>query len=119
MAKDKGRIVIWSIVGLAVVVVAILFLTAERGDRRPVDVRAFTRIKERTIGRYEREIAVLRDELGPEADSALNKAEQDLVLAREQLGRMQSMTEQKLLRIVRDSVLLNIDLASDILRVID
>lgn len=119
MAQSKGRIVVWSIVGLVVVVVAILFLTADRGDRKPVNARAFARHKERTIARYEQEITYLRSELGPEADAALDAAKQELALARELLGRMQGLTDQKELRAARDSVLRQVDQASDRLRDLD
>lgn len=104
MAQSKGRIVVWSIVGLVVVVVAILFLTAERGDTAPVNVRALTRNTERALGRLEEEAAELRGMVGPEADETLAEFEQHIAGARDALDEMQDETDQRKLRELREVI---------------
>jgi hypothetical protein len=109
MAQNKSRIVIWSIVGL-LVVVAVIFLIVGRQGATPAkpfhadDVPKFTRLMENRIEGVEERAAKVRAEYGSEDAEVFAQADQHLAAAREWLQKMQGTTNDNELGALRDSV---------------
>ncbi|MFO7638551.1 MAG: hypothetical protein R6X14_04500 [bacterium] len=105
MAQSKGRIVIWSIVGLAVVVTAILLLTAERGGGKTFevdDVPRFSRQMERRIHLLEEDVAQARGAYGAGEEETFALIEQSIAKSLEDLQKMQTMTDEQELATQKD-----------------
>ena len=102
---NKSRIVIWTIVGILVVVAVVMFITRPKDSGRPpVDPERFARQTESRLQKLEKRVSTAQADF-PGAPAELWQAiGDDIARARQGLADMSSLTEQKDLDAKRDSV---------------
>ena len=109
MAQSKGRVVIWTIVGLLVVAAAIFTIVSRQGATASIpfkadDVPKFTRVMENRIEAVGERAAKMRGYLGDNEGEILARVDQHMESAREILQRMQTETSEQMLGALKDSV---------------
>ena len=104
--SNKSRMVIWTIVGI-LVVVAVVFLVMGKKDSdggKPVDVPKFTRLMTTRIDKVEANAAELRGEYGPDADEHFAKIDAHIERSRHWLGQLQTAGDREGVDEARDSI---------------
>ncbi|MFO7676246.1 MAG: hypothetical protein R6X12_08030 [bacterium] len=109
MAQSKGRVVIWTIVGILVVAAVIFTFVSRQGATASIpfeadDVPKFTRVMENRIEAVGERAAKMRGYLGDEEGDILARVDQHMESARELLQKMQTETDAKVLGALKDSV---------------
>jgi len=102
---SKSRIIIWTIVGILVVIAVVMLVTKPKtSGRPPINPQQLSRNYERQFGRLEKRIADAQSaNPGAPAEQWAAITEQ-ISLGRQVLGRVSGLTDQKELEAKRDSV---------------
>ena len=94
--SSKSRIVIWTIVGILVVVAAVMLIKKPKTETRPpVNVERFTRTTESRFEKFERKVDKAKAEFPAAPAEQWQQISDDLAKGRQFLGEMAGLTEQK------------------------
>ncbi len=120
---NKSRVVIWTIVGILVVVAVIFLIVAKKGAATTgarsfteEDVPKFVSTMTSRVEKFERRLARIRDEYGPEAAEAFARIEENLGKVRTGLLEIQELTDVKALAEKRDEVKQDYSSAKDVFK---
>ena len=102
---NKSRIIIWSIVGILVVVAVVMLVTKPKTDTTPpVDPERFVRTAETRYQKLEQRISAAQADFPGAPAEQWKKISDELALGRQVMAGMPGLTEQKDLMARRDSV---------------
>jgi hypothetical protein len=102
---NKSRIVIWTIVGILVVVAVVMLVTKPKeSSRPPVNPERFARVMESRLQKLEKRISEAQTDFPGAPAELWQSMSNDIARARQGLADMSSLTEQKDLDAGRDSV---------------
>jgi hypothetical protein len=101
--SNKSRIVIWTIVGIMVVVAVILLVTRPKTtDKLPFDAAKFTNQMTTRMDKFEVKVNKAR---GTGAPEAFAKVDEELGLAKTSLGELGAITDSKEQMAKKDEVM--------------
>jgi hypothetical protein len=93
---NKSRIVIWTIVGILVVIAAVMLIKRPKTDTRPpVNVERYTRMTEGRFQKFERKVDQAKAEFPGAPAEQWQQISDNLAKGRQLLGEMAGLTEQK------------------------
>jgi len=93
---SKSRIVIWTIVGILVVIAAVMLIKKPKNvDRTPVNAERFARQMENRFQKFERRVDQARAELPGTAAEQWQQISDNIAHARQALAEMVGLTDQK------------------------
>jgi len=94
--SSKSRIVIWTIVGILVVVAAVMLISKPKtSGRPPVDAERFARQMESRFGKLEKRISAAQADFPGAPAEQWQKISDELALGRQTMAEMPGLTEQK------------------------
>jgi len=94
--SSKSRIVIWTIVGILVVIAAVMLIKRPKTDTRPpVNVERFTRMTESRFQKFERKVDQAKAQFPGAPAEQWQQISDNLAKGRQLLGEMAGLTEQK------------------------
>ncbi|MCX6841152.1 MAG: hypothetical protein NTX53_02545 [candidate division WOR-3 bacterium] len=94
--SSKSRIVIWTIVGILVVIAAVMLIKKPKNvERPPVNVEQFTRAMESRFQKFERKMDQAKADFPGTPAEQWQKMSDDIARGRQLLGEMAGLTEQK------------------------
>jgi hypothetical protein len=103
---SKSRIIIWSVVGILVVIAVVMLVTRPKTtDRMPVNPERFVKQYERRFQKLEVRVAAAQAENPTAPAEQWQKISNEIALGRQVMAGMPGLTEQKVLQAKRDSVL--------------
>ena len=117
--SNKSRIVIWTIVGILVVVAVVFLVLGKKGSvsgSKPLDVAKFTRLMTTRIDKVEGNAAELRGEYGPDADEHFSKIDAHIERTRHWLQLIQDASGDEAVKEARDSIQDNYHAAKKLVR---
>jgi hypothetical protein len=93
---SKSRIVIWTIVGILVVVAAVMLIKKPKNlDKPPVNTERFSRQMENRFQKFETKVAKARGEFPGAPAEQWQKISDDVARGRQLLAEMAGVTEQQ------------------------
>jgi len=103
---SKSRIIIWSIVGILVVVAVVMLVTKPKTGSitPPVNPERFAKVMEGRFQRFERRISAAQADFPGAPAELWQKISDEIALGRQVMSGMAGLTEQKDLEAKRDSV---------------
>jgi hypothetical protein len=101
---NKSRIVIWSIVGVLVVIAVVMLVTKPKNTGRPVVPDQLVKSYTRSFERLERRIATAQSKFPDTPAEQWQKMNDAIALGRDVLSRVPGLTEQKDLAAKRESL---------------
>ena len=101
---NKSRIIIWTIVGILVVVAVVMLVTKPKDTGRPIKPEELSRSFERQFGRLDNRIAKAQSEYPGAPAEQWQKINEQMALGRDVLSRVPGLTEQKDLVAKRESL---------------
>jgi len=103
--SSKSRIIIWTIVGILVVIAVVMLVTKPKDSGRPpVNPERFARQMESRFQKLERRVSAAQSENPGAPAEQWQKISQEIALGRQVMAGMPGLTEQKDLEARRDSV---------------
>ena len=102
---SKSRIVIWTIVGILVVVAVVMFVTRPKDSvRPPVNPERFGRTMESRLQKLEKKISQAQADFPGAPAEQWQKMSDDIAHARQAMAEMPGLTEQKDLELKKEEV---------------
>jgi hypothetical protein len=102
---SKSRVVIWTIVGILVVVAVVMLVTKPKSSGRPpINAERFARQMESRFQKLEKRVSVAQSENPGAPAEQWQKINEEIALGRQVMAGMPGLTEQKDLEVKRDSV---------------
>jgi hypothetical protein len=101
---SKSRIIIWSIVGVLVVLAVYVWVTKPKDMGKPIDPDQLNRSYTRLFERLEKKVSTAQSEFPGAPAEEWQKMNEGVALGRALLGRVPGLTEQKDLVAKRDSL---------------
>jgi|APIni6443716594_1056825.scaffolds.fasta_scaffold1183873_2 hypothetical protein len=102
---SKSRIIIWTIVGILVVIAAVMLVSKPKDSGRPpVDPERFARQFESRFQKLENRVARAQSENPGAPAEQWAKISADIAQGRQLIAAMSGLTDQKVLDAKRDSV---------------
>jgi len=105
MAQGKSRTIIWTIVGILVVVAVVLVVTKPKNTGKPIVADQLARSYTRSFDRAERRVAEAQAEHPETPAEQWQKMSAAIALGRDVLTRVPGLTEQKDLVAKRESLM--------------
>jgi hypothetical protein len=102
---SKTRIIVWTIVGILVVIAVVMLVTKPKTSARPpVNSERFVRQMESRFEKFEKRVAEAQSENPGAPAEQWQKIGEHVTLGRQVMAGMPGLTEQKDLQAKRDSV---------------
>jgi hypothetical protein len=102
---SKGRIVIWTIVGILVVVAVVVLVTKPKGSSAPpINGQRYATQMESRFQKLESRVSAAQAQFQNAPAEQWQKISGDIARGRQVMAEMPALTEQKDLRVKRDSV---------------
>ncbi len=102
---SKSRIIIWTIVGILVVIAVVMLVTKPKNTGRPpVNAERFARQMESRFQKLEARVSAAQSENPGAPAEQWQKISQDIAQGRQIMAGMPGLTEQRDLEAKRDSV---------------
>ena len=103
--SSKSRIIIWTIVGILVVIAVVMLVSKPKNSGRPpVNAERFARQMESRFQKFERRVAEAQSANPGAPAEQWAKISADIAQGRQLMAAMPGLTEQKDLEAKRDSV---------------
>lgn len=102
---SKSRIIIWTIVGILVVLAVVMFVTRPKNvGGKPVNATAYVRAQGYQFTKFEQKVEAAKSQFPNAPADVWQKISDQIAQGRAIMGEMPALTDQKDLRAKRDSV---------------
>ncbi len=101
---NKSRIIIWTIVGILVVIAVVMLVTKPKTTERPITADELVKSYQRSFDRMERRVSTAQAKYPGAAADQWQKRSESIALGRDILNRVPGLKDQKELMAKRDSL---------------
>ena len=101
---NKSRIIIWTIVGILVVIAVVMLVTKPKSPGRPITAEELARSYQRSFDRVEKRVATAQSRYPGAPAEQWQKMSEGIARGRDILSRVPGLTDQPALAAKRESL---------------